>query len=52
MGCEGPTAETAVIAVNRPNIPIAKKREDIRVLPKLPRFNRPAWYQQIRVHAD
>jgi hypothetical protein len=29
MGWEGPTAETAEIAVNTPKAPIAKKREDI-----------------------
>jgi len=35
MGREGPTADTAVIAVNTPNTPIAKIREAIRGLPKL-----------------
>ena len=38
IGCEGPTADTAVIAVSMPNAPIAKKRKDIRGLPQLPRL--------------
>src|ERR1700722_3328778 len=41
MGCEGPTADTAVIAVSMAIAPIAKKREAIRGLPRLPRFNYP-----------
>jgi hypothetical protein len=43
MGCEGPTAETAVIAVNMPNAPIAKKREDIPWSPLVATIDRPAW---------